>query len=62
MARILVVEDELELREIIVEELTDEGHVTIEAVHGREGLHQEHPRRQAFGGSKPTRASLCFEE
>ena len=38
MARILVVEDEPDLREMIVEELTDEGHVAIEAGNGREGL------------------------
>ncbi len=38
MAKILVVEDELELRESIVEELAEEGHVTVEAANGREGL------------------------
>ncbi|MEM8949983.1 MAG: response regulator transcription factor, partial [Pseudomonadota bacterium] len=38
MAKILVVEDEPDLRRMIVDELTDEGHVTIEAGNGREGL------------------------
>lgn len=38
MAKILVVEDEPDLRETIVEELNDEGHTTIEAGNGVEGL------------------------
>lgn len=38
MAKILVVEDETDLRETLVEELNDEGHLTIEAGNGREGL------------------------
>ncbi|MEZ5934231.1 MAG: response regulator [Alphaproteobacteria bacterium] len=38
MAKILVVEDEIALRETLVEELTDEGHLAIEAGNGREGL------------------------
>jgi len=38
MAKILVVEDEMELREAIVEELSEEGHVTVEAGNGLEGL------------------------
>jgi DNA-binding response OmpR family regulator len=38
MAKILVVEDEPDLRETIVDELNDEGHLTIEAGNGLEGL------------------------
>lgn len=38
MAKILVVEDESDLRSAIVDELNDEGHVTIEAGNGLEGL------------------------
>jgi len=38
MAKILIVEDEPDLRETIVEELKDEGHLTIEAGNGLEGL------------------------
>jgi len=38
MAKILVVEDEDELREVIVEELNEVGHKTVEASDGREGL------------------------
>ncbi|MEM8952435.1 MAG: response regulator transcription factor [Pseudomonadota bacterium] len=38
MAKILVVEDEPALRESVVEELNDEGHVTVEAGNGLEGL------------------------
>lgn len=38
MAKILVVEDEPELRETFVGELNDEGHITIEAGNGLEGL------------------------
>ena len=38
MAKILVVEDEPDLRELIVENLEDEGHQTFEACNGQEGL------------------------
>ncbi len=38
MAKILVVEDEPDLRETIVEELNDEGHMTIEAENGAKAL------------------------
>ncbi len=38
MAKIVVVEDEADLREILVEELTDMGHDIAEAVNGEEGL------------------------
>jgi len=38
MAKILVVEDEPDLRELIVEQLDDEGHQTFEAGNGLEGL------------------------
>ncbi len=38
MAKILVVEDEPDLRQAVVEELNDEGHITIEAGNGQEGL------------------------
>lgn len=38
MAKILVVEDEPELRETFVGELNDEGHITVEAGNGVEGL------------------------
>ena len=40
MARILVVEDEAELREIITLELNDVGHETREAANGKEALEQ----------------------
>jgi len=40
MAKILVVEDEDELREVIVEELNEMGHITVEAGNGLEGLEQ----------------------
>jgi DNA-binding response OmpR family regulator len=40
MARILVIEDETDLREIIVAELNDMGHETIEAADGQQGLQQ----------------------
>ena len=38
MAKIVVVEDEADLREILVEELTDMGHEIAEANDGEEGL------------------------
>lgn len=38
MAKIVVVEDEADLREILVEELTDLGHEIEIAVNGEEGL------------------------
>lgn len=38
MAKVLVIEDEQELREIIVAELEDFGHRTIEAADGEQGL------------------------
>lgn len=38
MARIVVVEDETELRELIVEEMTDFGHEVHAACNGAEGL------------------------
>ena len=38
MTKILCIEDEVPLREDIVEELQDAGHETIEAANGREGL------------------------
>lgn len=38
MAKIAVVEDEADLREILIEELTDMGHDTVVAVDGQEGL------------------------
>lgn len=38
MAKILVVEDEVDLREILVGELEYQGHVTLEAENGLEGL------------------------
>jgi CheY-like chemotaxis protein len=38
MAKIVVVEDEADLREILVEELTDMGHEIAEADNGEEGL------------------------
>ena len=40
MARILVVDDEDALREVIVEELTDEGHMVVSASGGQAGLDQ----------------------
>ena len=39
MAKIVVVEDEADLREILVEELADMGHEIAVAVNGEEGLH-----------------------
>ena len=38
MARIVVVEDEADLRELLIEELADMGHDTTQAVNGEEGL------------------------
>jgi CheY-like chemotaxis protein len=38
MAKIVVVEDEQDLREILVDELVDMGHEIAEAVNGEEGL------------------------
>lgn len=38
MAKILVVEDEPDLRELVVDQLMDEGHETVEAGNGQEGL------------------------
>lgn len=38
MAKILCVEDEELIRKLVVDELTDEGHETIEASNGEEGL------------------------
>lgn len=38
MAKILCVEDEEVIRQLVVEELQDEGHETIEAANGQEGL------------------------
>ncbi|MGI9487687.1 MAG: response regulator transcription factor [Geminicoccaceae bacterium] len=38
MAKVLVIEDEQDLREIIVAELEDLGHRTIQAVDGEQGL------------------------
>ena len=38
MAKIVVVEDEADLREILVDELEDMGHVIVEANNGEEGL------------------------
>lgn len=38
MAKIVVVEDEADLREILVEELSEMGHDITEAVNGEEGL------------------------
>jgi CheY-like chemotaxis protein len=38
MAKILVIEDEPELRELLVAELEDFGHRTIQAVNGEQGL------------------------
>ena len=38
MAKIVVIEDEADLREILVEELTDMGHDIAVAVNGEEGL------------------------
>jgi CheY-like chemotaxis protein len=38
MAKIVVVEDEADLREILVDELMDMGHEIAEAVNGEEGL------------------------
>jgi CheY-like chemotaxis protein len=38
MAKIVVVEDEADLREILVEELADMGHEIAEAINGEEGL------------------------
>ncbi|MDH3663736.1 MAG: response regulator [Alphaproteobacteria bacterium] len=38
MARIIVIEDELELRELLVDELEDAGHHIFEARDGVEGL------------------------
>lgn len=38
MAKIVVIEDEADLRDILVEELTDMGHEIAVAVNGEEGL------------------------
>lgn len=38
MAKIVVVEDEADLREILVDELEDMGHDIVQAVNGEEGL------------------------
>ncbi len=38
MAKILVIDDEPELRELMVSELEDSGHRTIEAADGEQGL------------------------
>ena len=38
MAKIVVVEDEADLRELLVEELTDMGHDILAAANGEEGL------------------------
>ncbi|NJO37873.1 MAG: response regulator [Rhizobiales bacterium] len=38
MAKIVVIEDEADLRDILVEELTDMGHDIAVAVNGQEGL------------------------
>ena len=38
MARIIIIEDETDLREILVEELKDAGHDILEACDGLEGL------------------------
>ncbi|MDH3663090.1 MAG: response regulator [Alphaproteobacteria bacterium] len=38
MAKIIVIEDESELRELLVEELEDAGHLMLEACDGVEGL------------------------
>ncbi|MGI9450100.1 MAG: response regulator [Geminicoccaceae bacterium] len=38
MAKIVVVEDEVDLRELLVDELEDMGHVIVEANNGEEGL------------------------
>lgn len=38
MAKVIIVEDEPDLRELIVEELEDAGHQTLEASDGVEGL------------------------
>lgn len=38
MAKIVVVEDEADLREILVDELEDMGHVIVQANNGEEGL------------------------
>lgn len=38
MAKILLVEDEVQLRELLAEELTIQGHQVIEAGNGEEGL------------------------
>lgn len=38
MAKILVIEDEADLRELITSELKDDGHQTIEAADGEQGL------------------------
>jgi len=38
MAKVIVIEDEEELRQLIIEELKDAGHETIEADNGVDGL------------------------
>lgn len=38
MVKILLIEDEAPLREMLLDELTDQGHSVIEAVNGEEGL------------------------
>jgi DNA-binding response OmpR family regulator len=38
MAKIVVVEDEADLRELLVDELQDMGHVIVQAINGEEGL------------------------
>jgi DNA-binding response OmpR family regulator len=38
MAKILLIEDEAPLREMLLDELTDQGHSVIEASNGEEGL------------------------